>query len=81
MPDWYNCFNGRIGMKTVDYFKINHPKYRLQKKLDEIRHTIISGTQEKLPQLFTELENEQKKFEEAYIVRWRIYTFFKHYKF
>ncbi|WP_252895560.1 hypothetical protein [Photobacterium phosphoreum] len=48
-------------MKKSDR-SVNALKYQLQKKLDEVRVAIISGANEKLPQLFIELEYEQKKF-------------------
>lgn len=66
-------------MKKSDYF-FNNSKYRLQKKLNEVRVAIISGTKDKLPQLFIELECEQKKFEEEYVIRKRIYSVFKYYE-
>lgn len=42
-------------------------KYQLQKKLQEVRVTILCGNKEKLPQLLIELESEQKKFEQSYL--------------
>ena len=65
-------------MKKSDR-SVNALKYQLQKKLDEVRVAIISGANEKLPQLFIELEYEQKKFEEVYVIRKRFYHVFKHY--
>ncbi|SMY34255.1 hypothetical protein [Photobacterium andalusiense] len=47
-------------------FDINKDKYRLHNKLKEIRVAILTGDK-KLPQLFIELEAEQKRFEKMYL--------------
>lgn len=47
-------------------FAINKDKYRLQKKLKEIRVAILTGDK-KLPRLFIELKAEQERFEKTYL--------------
>ena len=47
-------------------FTFNKDKYRLQKKLNEIRGAIISGDKN-LPRLLIELKAEQERFEKMYM--------------